>query len=81
MIEDKLSFCSNHSETHSDIGERLEYVAECSPIKDDSTKDQFKRRVVFLERLLMTHLDSNSNTQTWMQQDINDLKQKISGLN
>ena len=37
MIEDKLSFCSNHSETHSDIGERLEYVPECSPIKDDST--------------------------------------------
>lgn len=39
MIEDKLEFSSNHSETHSDVGEWLECVAECSPIKDNSTKD------------------------------------------
>jgi len=39
MIEDKLDFSSNHSETHSDVGERLECVAECSPIKDNSTRD------------------------------------------
>mgnify|MGYP007095814373 CR=1 FL=1 len=39
MIEDKLSFTSNNSETHSDIGEWLECVGECSPIKDDSTRD------------------------------------------
>lgn len=39
MIEDKLEFSSNHSETHSDVGEWLECVAECSPIKDNSTRD------------------------------------------
>jgi len=37
MIEDKLSFSSNLSENHSDIGERLDHVGECSPIKEDST--------------------------------------------
>lgn len=57
--EEKLSF-SNHSETHSDIGDRLDYVAECSPIKEDSTRDQYKRRVLFLEWLLMTHLENNT---------------------
>ena len=29
----------------------------------------------------MTHLDNNTNTQTSMQQEISELKKKISGLN
>lgn len=64
MIEDKLDFSSNHSETHSDVGEWLECVAECSPIKDNSTRDQFKQRILFLERLLMTHLENNANSSS-----------------
>ncbi len=73
-IDDKLSFSSNFS----DVGEKLELVGECSPIKDSPqpmeqrTNESDKWRIRHLEKLLNMNLENQAQLQTVLTKESED---------